>query len=342
MTTIRDVAREANVSLSTVSLVLNNRDTVKLETRNRVLKAIEVLNYVPNQAARTLVTKRKKVIGLISTTEADGDLFYTFLSVPNTYMTDMLEAVVQETNSHDYSIMLNSVCQTEIAFTELPSIMMKGRIDGAMFITGVIASEQEQMILDSGIPTVLVGSRGKKLDYVDTDPEKGMYLGAKRLLDNGHRDIAFINGPDASQSSARKLEGVKKAMKEAGIRLRAAYYRQGSYSAVTGYMAMADMWERGIRPTALLALDCTVLGAARFLYEQGLICPKDFSMVGFEDGLLAEHAIPPLDSIRVHKGELGRQACRTLINRIKHPNMQKVCLVLEPELMVRASVRSVG
>lgn len=342
MATIRDVAREANVSLSTVSLVLNNRDTVKLETRNRVLKAIEVLNYVPNQAARTLVTKRKKVIGLISTTQADGDLLYTFSSVPNTYMTDMLEAVVQETNSQDYSIMLDSVRHTDIVFTKLPDIMVKGRIDGAMFITGVMASEQEQMILESGIPTVLVGSRGVKLDYVDTDPEKGMYLGAKRLIDNGHRDIAFINGPDASQSSARKLKGVKKAMKEAGMSLQPCYYRQGSYSAIAGYTAMADMWGRGIRPTAIIALDCTVLGAARFLYDQGLLCPKDFSMVGFEDGLLAEHAIPPLDSIRVHKGELGRQACRALINRIQRPSVQKVRMILEPELVVRASVRPVG
>lgn len=342
MPTIRDVAKLANVSLSTVSLVLNNRDSVKLETRQRVLEAIEQLHYVPNHSAQALVTKRKKVIGLINTTQGDGDYLYAFSSVPNTFMTDMLEAVVHETNVRDYSIMLDSIRQADIAFTRLPDIMVKGRIDGALFLSGVIAPPQEQMIVDSGIPTVLVGARSLLLDYVDTDSELGMYLGAKHLLENGHREIAFINGPDASQTVSRKLAGFEKALKEYGLPFRRELYRQGSYSGQTGYDAMADIWRHGFRPTALIALDCVVLGAARFMSEQGLVCPRDFSMVGFEDGLLPEYAIPPLDSIRIQKGELARRACQALIKRLESPNARKMRQILEPTLIHRASVRNIA
>ena len=339
MPTIRDVAKLANVSLSTVSLVLNNRDTVKLETRQRVMEAIEELHYVPNQSAQALVTKRKKVIGLINTVEGDGDCPYCFSSVPNTFMTDMLEAVVQETNARDYSIMLDSIRHTDVAFTRLPEIMVKGHIDGALFLSGVIAPPQEQMFVDSGIPTVLVGARSDLLDYVDTDPEQGMYLAAKRLLENGHREIAFINGPSASQSVSRKLAGFQKALREYGLPFCPGLYRQGRYTGQTGYEAMERIWAEGFRPTGVLGLDCVALGAARFLERQGLRCPEDYSMVGFEDSLLSEYAIPPLDSVRVQKAELARRACRMLFKRLGSPNARRMRQILDPILVVRKSVR---
>jgi DNA-binding LacI/PurR family transcriptional regulator len=343
MPTIRDVAREAGVSVSTVSLVINGRQSIKLETRFRVLKAIEALRYVPNQAARALVTKKKKVIGLINTTCADKDFLYTFDSVPNTYLNDMLEAIVQETNALDYSITLDSTGAAGINFDKPPIIMDKNRVDGIMFMSGVLRDDQVQMLLELEIPTVVIGARSRYLDYVDTDPEKGFYLGTKHLLDNGHRQIACINGPIESQSSARKLKGYKAALKEAGVPFQEALCRRGNYSARTGYEAMQSIWAQGgMYPTALIALDCTALGAARYLYEQGLSCPKDISIVGFEDGLLPELSIPPMTSVRVHKALLGQQACRVLFNRLENPNAQKVQLILEPELILRASVRNLG
>lgn len=340
MPTIRDVAREADVSVSTVSLVMNGHQNIKLETRFRVLKAIEDLHYVPNQSARALVTKKKKIIGLINTTCADKDFLYTFDSVPNTYLSDMLEAIVQETNAMDYSITIDSTGAQGINFDKPPVIMDKNRVDGIMFMSGVLREDQAQMLLKTGIPTVVIGARSKYIDCVDTDPEKGFYLGTKHLIENGHREIACINGPDESQSAARKLLGYKAALREAGIPFREELYTKGNYSARTGYEGMRSIWDHGLRPTALIALDCTALGATRFLYEQGLFCPRDISVVGFEDGLLPELSIPPMTSIRVHKAQLGQQACRVLFNRLRNPNAQKVQLILEPELILRASVRN--
>jgi len=334
MPTIRDVAREAGVSVSTVSLVINGRQSIKMETRFRVLKAIQELGYVPNQSARALVTKKKKVIGLINTTCSDKDFLYTFLN-------DMLEAIVQETNAQDYSITLDSTGPKGINFDKPPLILDKNRVDGVLFMSGVLAEDQVQMILKMGIPTVIIGARSKYLDCVDTDPEKAFYIGTKHLLENGHREIACINGPDESQSAARKLKGYVAALKEAGIPFREELYRKGNYSARTGYEGMRSIWDQGHRPTALIALDCTALGATRFLYEKGLLCPRDISVVGFEDGLLPELSIPPLTSIRVHKAQLGQQACRVLFNRFKSPNAQKVQLILEPELILRESVRNI-
>ncbi len=342
MSTIRDVAKEAGVSVSTVSLVINGSQSIKLETRFRVLKAIEELHYIPNQSARALVTKKKKVIGLINTTCSNEDFLYTFDSVPNTYLSDMLEAIVQETNAKDYSITIDSTGSKGINFDKPPVIMDKNRVDGIMFMSGVLTEDQVQMLLKLEIPTVVIGARSKSIDCVDTDPEKGFYLGTRHLIENGHRAIACINGPDESQSAIRKFAGYKAALKEAGIPFREVLYRTGNYSAQTGYEGIKSIWEQGVRPTALIALDCTALGATRYLYEQGLFCPKDISVVGFEDGLLPELSIPPMTSVRVHKAQLGQQACRVLFNRLKNPNAQKVQLILPPELILRASVRNIS
>ena len=341
MSTIKDVAKEAGVSVSTVSFVINGRENIKLETRFKVLKAIEKLQYVPNQSARALVTKKKKVIGLINTTHAGEDFLYTFDSIPNIYMTDMLEAIMVETNAIGYSIVIDNTGPKGIDFNKLPIIMDKNRVDGIMFMSGVLPDDQVEMFLKLGIPTIVIGARSNYLDCVDTDSEMGFYLATRHLLEHGHTQIACINGPDESQSVPRKLKGHKAALEEVGIPFNESLYRSGSYSARTGYDGMQSIWASGERPTALIALDCTALGALRYLYEQDVLCPRDISVVGFEDGLLPELSIPPLTSIRVHKAQLGQQACRVLFNRLKNPNAQRVQLILTPDLIVRGSVASI-
>ncbi|MFL0247283.1 LacI family DNA-binding transcriptional regulator [Candidatus Clostridium stratigraminis] len=337
--TIKDVAKAASVSVSTVSLVINNSNLVKLETRYKVLQAIKELNYKPNEYARSLVTKTKKVIGVAWPTTISSTILFSFEGHTDTYLSELLPSIEKEINKSNYSMMLEHFRINDPS-TFLPSIMDNTKVDGMLVTGGIVSDEVLQRIQEVKIPTVLVGSRHNNLDYVDTDPELGMYKSTKYLIEMGHKDIAFINGPDESQSSARKLSGFYRAMKEHDLPINDKWITKAEYSGAAAYRAMSDLWDMNIRPTAIIGgFDCITIGALRFLYEKGLNCPNDVSAIGFEDSILAEYSYPPLTTVRIHKEQIGIESCKILLNRINKPTAKKVKLIIEPELILRGSVK---
>ena len=204
-----------------------------------------------------------------------------------------------------------------------------------------MTEEQTALLKRLEMPVVTIGSRFDCFDYVDTDPEEGMYQMTKHVLSCGHRRIAVINGPAASQTSARKRAGIERAMAEAQCALREDWVEAASFSGLGGYNAMKRLWEGGARPTAVLtALDVLAAGAIRFLQENGLQVPCDISVTGYEDGLLAEYMSPALTTVCSHKEKLGRNASRILAHRVEHPSAQQVRLIIPPELIIRHSVQS--
>lgn len=339
--TIKDVAKAADVSVSTVSLVINNSNLVKLETRYKVLQAIKELNYKPNESARSLVTKTKKVIGVAWPTTNSSTNWFSFEGHTDTYLSELLPSIEKEINKSDYSMMLEHF-RINDSNSFLPSIMDKTKVDGMLVTGGIVNNDILQKIQEANIPTVLVGSRHPNLDYVDTDPELGIYKSAKFLIEKGHKDIVFINGPETSQSYERKLKGFYKAMEECGLPINDKWVTQAEYSGAAAYKAMSNLWDMKIRPTAIIGgFDCITIGALRFLYEKGLNCPNDISAIGFEDSILAEYSYPPLTTVRIHKEQIGVEACKILLNRINKPNAKTVKLIIEPDLIVRGSVKQI-
>lgn len=340
MVSIKDVAKQAGVSASTVSLVLNGSDKVKHETAYKVRQVIEQLHYVPNQAARSLVTCEKKVISMIrisnsSIPEADGDLFDHSV---DTLIMDMLPGVQGVLAQHGYSLLIDFYVPLETPLEQI-AVFDSKKIDGAIFVGGMISQEVVEKIRASGIPTVFAYSRHKNTDYIDTDPELGIYLATKHLIDLGHSDIAFVNGSAYSQTTALKMEGYCRALKEAGLPLRQEWVTTADFIGRAGYESMQKLWERGIRPSAVVcACDNSALGVYRFLHEQGLRCPEDISIVGFESSLLSMHCVPPMTSVYVSKKEIGEESARMLINRIRNPKAKPVNMVIPSKLSIRNSV----
>ena len=350
MATIKDVAKRAGVSTGTVSMVINNNPAVKLETRLNVQQAIKELNYIPNQYARSLVTKQKNVIGVVRTVvTSHRDAYrggYHFDELPDTYLADMLDSIVSEVTRMRYSMLIDVLAWGEedvLQDVELPSMVQDGQVDGLIWVSGLMADAHKQLLVHSHLPVVTVGSRFDCFDWVDTDPENGIYLMTKYVISCGHRKIAFINGLNNTQTAHHKNVGFLRAMEEAGLEVDPQLMDHAGYSGIGGYNAMKRIWERSREATAVItALDILAVGVVHFLRDQGLSVPDDVSVTGYEDGLLTEHMIPRLTSVNTKKSELGRHASRILVNRIENPRAKPVRVTIPPELVIRESVRNLN
>ena len=335
MYTIKDIARAANVSPSTVSLVLNNSNKVKLETREKVWKLVKEYNYIPNQFARSLITKQKKIIAAVSIINKRSMRVRTFDSVGDTYLLDLLPGIEEEINKTDYSLLLDELYLHDSKFSE---IINPNRVDGILLAGGFISDSLAETILHSKIPTVLVGANHPAFDCVNTDSKLGIYLATRHLLELGHRNIFFINSSPKSQSYELKLKGYMKAMSERPVSYQEDWISSSDFSGQAGYEVFSGMWKKGTRPTAIVTgYDGIGLGVVRFLYEKGVKCPDDISVTGFEDGLLAEYGIPALTTIRIFKEQLGMKALQVLFDRIENPKSAHVNMIINPELIVRGS-----
>ena len=347
MTTIKDVAKHAGVSTGTVSMVMNNNPAVKLETRMRVLQAVEELHYTPNQYARSLVTQRRNVVGVVRTVvTSKKDAYrggYHFDELPDTYLADMLDSIVAEVTRMRYSMLFDVLAWGEedvLQDAELPAMAQDGRVDGLIWVSGLMSDAHKQLLVRSHLPVVTVGSRFDCFDWVDTDPEMGIYMMTKYVISCGHRKIAFINGLNNTQTAGHKNVGFLRAMEEAGLEVDDRLMDHAGYSGIGGYNAMKRIWERSREATAVVtALDILAVGVVHFLRDQGLSVPDDVSVTGYEDGLLTEHMIPRLTSVNTKKSELGRHASRILVNRIENPRAKPVRVTILPELVIRESVR---
>jgi DNA-binding LacI/PurR family transcriptional regulator len=335
--TIKDVAKLAEVSISTVSLVINNNPAVKLATRKKVLDIIKQCNYKPNQNARSLVTKSSKIVGVIRLTDESVPSPHLFNSTVDTYMSEMIWDIESGIYANGYSMLLDWYNVREP--TKLPSLMDANKVDGIISVGGIITADYIGALYHSGIPAVLVGARSSNMDYVDVDSEKAIFLAADYMIEQGNRRIAFINNTEISQSSGRKLAGFEKAVKGRDIKTWIAFC---PFSGQAAYDAFKRIWEEnGEKPTAVVcASDCMAIGVMRFMNEHGLVCPEDVSVTGFEDGLLAEYSIPALSTVRIHKPRLGTEACEVLFNRIQNSRARRVSRLIEPELIIRNSVKA--
>ena len=336
-TTIKDVAKLAGVSISTVSLVINDNPVVKLATRKKVLDVIEKCNFKPNQNARSLVTKSSKIIGVIRVIDENNPSPFLFNSNVDTYMSEMLWNIESGIQANGYSMLLDWYNILEPV--KLPSLLDINKVDGIISVGGMLTNEYNAALGQSGLPTVMIGARSPNVDYVDVDSEKAIFLAVNYMIEQGNRRIAFINNTDLTQSSSRKHTGFKKAVEGKDIKTWEAFC---SFSGQRAYDAFREIWERGEeKPTAVVcAHDCMAIGVMRYMNDHGLGCPDDISVIGFEDGLLAEHSIPALSTVRVHKAQLGTEACEVLFNRIRNNRARQVKRIIEPELIIRNSIRS--
>lgn len=328
---ISQVAKHAGVSVGTVSNVLNRPELVAPDTRSRVLRSIEKLDFVRNESARTLRAGRSRTIGLV------------VLDVANPYFTDVAHGVEQIADDHDMVVTLCNSAEDSAREDRHLQHLEEQRVRGVLITPVVEECPRLEPMITRGIPAVLVdrGSGQPNRCSVAVDDRLGGRLAAAHLIDQGHRRLGFVSGPMTFQQVIDRHDGMAEEM-AAGKRLpRLQVFEQSSLSIPCGREAgqrIGAMSQRR-RPTAVFcANDLLAIGFLQEMTRQGLRVPGDIAIVGYDDIEYAGAAAIPLSSVRQPREQLGRAAAELLIEEINddgsHRHRQ---VVFEPELIVRDS-----
>jgi LacI family transcriptional regulator/LacI family purine nucleotide synthesis repressor len=336
--TIIDVAREAGVSKSTVSLVMNGNTAIKEQTRDRVLKTIQQMGYIPNINARNLTTKKNHILGVAMNVENLAFSSYDFDSETEIFSYDVSLGIHARLEKSGYGVLQERFCVTDK--DALPKFVINKRVDG-VFILGsafynhlIIKLKKEKIIF------VVVGRYIREVDSVSPDFIKAAYISTEYLITTGHKKILFINCPTIFSSNQDRLVGINRAVSDYSYSMNQKWIINTQHNTGKGaYEVIKYCWENGIRPDGIfMANDTLALGVMRFLHEQQVRVPDDVSIIGYEDSILAGYAVPPLTTINISKPKMGEQAAQLMLERIRNPRKKFASIIIEPVLVERSSV----
>ncbi|WP_206881037.1 substrate-binding domain-containing protein [Alicyclobacillus mali (ex Roth et al. 2021)] len=331
MATIKDVARLANVSPSTVSRVLANSPRISEETKRRVRAALEQLNYHPNAFARGLVTNSTGAIGILIPPSAEE--FFV-----NPFFAEWMAGVAEVARQRGVDTVLSTSARGEI---EMLDHMIRGRrVDGVLLIGTRRGDPVLKEISKLRCPAVLLGRPADPahVSWVNNDNQRAAYDATLHLLNLGHRRIGFLGGASDLVVTMDRVAGYRNALVDYGVepdpRLEVSsfFLEQGGYLGMMRLLAFSD------RPTAVLcADDVLAFGGMRAAHELGFEVPRDLAIVGFNDIRLAELAHPALTSVRVHMHELGVRSAGLLLEEIDQGKPLQRHVIVNHELVIRYS-----
>jgi DNA-binding LacI/PurR family transcriptional regulator len=328
--TIRDVAALAGVSHQTVSRVINREPSVRPETRSRVLKTIEELNYVPNPMARGLIANRTHCIGMVTTDVSDHSF------------AEAVAGAEKEARRLGYFLMVASVEEDAVEDGgQYLRLLVERRIEGLILARAHGASEQVAQARDTGMPIVTIGPQVGDHLSVDVDNVAAAREAVAHLLAAGHRSIAMLTGPADWPAVQNRIRGYTATCEEWGVVPRDELVEHAlDWSPMSGQAAAARLLGRGESFTALFAhSDLLALGALRELRAHGLEVPKDVSVVGFDDIEVAAFADPPLTTVRQPMEGVGALAASLVIGQMgDRGTPQKKTHLLPGTLITRESV----
>lgn len=334
--TIKDVAKAAGVSITTVSRVLNQYTDVNAKTRTKVLKVVEKLGYKPNAVARSLVMNRTRTIGLLV-----AELSRTRNA--HHFMYDVICGVNDRAQELDYDLVLFSTSRTEQKRLTYMDYVNKRRVDGVLMIGMRLDNPYTREVIDASVPSVLIDLplTGETCSYVMTDNVAGARMAVEHLLSLGHSKIGFVNGHPQAAVSIDRLRGYQDALQAAGIEYDSSRVYYGDFKSEDGVAGTDHLLQAHPELTAIFyASDLMAIGAIKMLQGQGKSIPDDLSIVGFDDIDLSTLIEPQLTTIRQNRYEMGRVAADTVIRMLGGEDKGRG-IVLSPELVVRGTTGAI-
>mgnify|MGYP001176715253 CR=1 FL=1 len=327
--TIVDVAREAGVSYSTVSRVVNDNSHVRPETRARVLNAMLRLGYVVNQQARSLRGGRSQVIGVLVP------------DVGNTYIGAIIQGIDSELAARQYHLMLYTTHRRKTKESAYVTTITRGMADGLLLLLPTNVEAYIESLQKLQFPHVLVDYQHVENAFTSTVQStnwQGAYDATRYLIELGHRRIGYIVGQREMQCSLDRLAGYRAALADAGLPIDPELIYPGDFYRPQGYMAANHFLSLPNPPTAIFAAnDLSAFGVMDAVLNSGRRIPEDISVIGFDDILEAGHVHPGLTTVRQPLEEMGRVAAQLLLKRLDNPDLPGERVEMATELIVRDS-----
>ncbi len=329
--TIKDIARIAGVSHTTVSRALNDRSRIRDETKEKIVSIAKELNYRPNFMARGLVMKRTKTLGLVITT------------IANPFYTELAQGIEATAHRLGYNIILCST-HSDLKTENLDIDMLRSKgVDGILFTSAHMDDPNIVQLAKEGFPIVLVNRRTynptvkENVDYVGIDNVNGGFLAVEHLVRLGHRRIGIIGGSSESSVGFERLQGGKKALSAYGLEGGDDYFLEGDFLKESGYRGGMKFIKMAEPPTSVFATnDYMALGVYQAVCEGGLKVPEDIAIVGFNDIEFTAMRGIELTTIGQKKYEMGALSVETLVDKIEGKKTgPPEEIILKPELIIR-------
>ncbi|HAS6300606.1 TPA: LacI family DNA-binding transcriptional regulator [Vibrio vulnificus] len=331
MATMKDIAKLAGVSTSTVSHVINKTRFVSEEVAERVNHAAKELNYfAPSALARSLKVNRTNTIGMLVTTST------------NPFFGEVVKGVERSCYQKGYNLIL---CNTEGDHERMKSSIMtllQKRVDGLILMCSSLEGERLDVFERYPDIPVVVMDWGPMLfssDKIQDNSLRGGYLAANHLIQMGHKEIGCITGPLIKHQAQMRYEGYKRALNEHGLSFNPAWIVEADFECEGGYQAFKKIVAKGPLPSALFVCnDMMAMGVINAANELGVEIPHDLSIIGYDDIHIAKFMTPSLTTIHQPKYRLGQAAVETLLKKINKETAEVQVVQLEPTLIERNSV----
>lgn len=326
--TIKDIARLAQVSHTTVSRALNDSPLINAETKEKIKQLAQEMGYTPNFSAKSLVMDRSYNIGLFFSTLNTGTsagFFYETVRGVNSVVKDAYNLVVRGIDDYE----------------SFRSIHKKS-FDGVIVMSQSAKDDPFlQHLSEAGIPHVVLNRKVENLKAINilSDDSHGSYKVVNHMIQKGHRRIAIITGSEIFHSTLERRNGYMRALQDAAIQLEDSYQVGASYDLKSGYNAMLKLLKLPERPSAVFCMnDDMAVGAVKAVNDAGLRVPQDVSVAGFDDSMFSAYLSPALTTVKRPIEEISRQGALLLLESIDQKALAPDTIYLRTELVVRESV----
>jgi DNA-binding LacI/PurR family transcriptional regulator len=326
---IRTVAALAKVSIATVSRTINSSPAVSQKLSQRVWQAIEQLNYFPNTHARSLVSGRSRILGIIVE------------NITNPFFPELIASFEEIAVAHGYEILVSSTNSNADQLTNCVRRMLERKVEGV----AVLTFGGEEPVLDQlaihNMPIVLAEFHleDPKVSTILLDYSAGIHAAVAHLVELGHTRIGFLAGPHTLHSAITRLNAFQQTMHEASLKVHKNWIIECDHTLKGGVAGFGKIMALPTRPTALICSnDMTAIGVLRAVYMEGLRVPEDLSVIGLDDIDFAEFTLPPLTTIRLSRVELAKAAFDALRLQAEHAAGATSGSVLQREFLVSTSL----
>lgn len=338
MATIKDIAKKAGVSPSTVSRVIADSSRISPETKKKVRAVMKALNYQPNMMARGLIRRSSQTLGLVLSRSAES----AFL---NPFFPEVIRGISSVTQRYHYHLMLATAENHAEESKECLKMWGEKRVDAVILLAARVNDELIQSLVREDCPFVVIGRVPEMplIPSVNNDNIQASYSAVRHLLELGHRRIALLNGPEEYTFCQDRYTGYCIAHREFGVEPEASLVRNGSLTPDDGYLLTQSLLMSDTPPTAIFAVDdLLAFGVYRAVKENQWIIPDDLSVIGFNDDPFASMIDPPLTTIRIPIYAMGVNAAEIIIQRLQDKDFIPSQRILSSELIPRKSCTSIS